>query len=70
MKFGLVEEHKASFPANRLCDVVGVSALGLPAFHGRPANRRQWSDLVTLAHIKQRSRLSLGRYGRPRMTEE
>jgi len=65
-----VEEHRSSFPVNRLCDVVGVSARGLRAFCSRPASRRQRSDLVTLAHIKEQSRLSLGSYGRPRMTEE
>ena len=47
-----------------------VSPRGLPAFRNRPAIRRQRSDLVTLAHIKEQSRLSLGSYGRPRMTEE
>ncbi len=70
MRFRFVEEHRASFPANRLCDVVGVSARGLRAFRSRPASRRQRSDMVTLAHIKEQSRLSLGSYGRPRMTEE
>jgi putative transposase len=43
---------------------------GLRAFRNRPASRRQRSDLATLAHIKEQSRLSLGSYGRPRMTEE
>ena len=47
-----------------------VSARGLRAFRSRPANRRLRSDLVTLAHIKEQSGLSLGSYGRPRMTEE
>jgi putative transposase len=47
-----------------------VSARGLRAFRSRPASRKQRSDLVTLAHIKEQSRLSLGSYGRPRMTEE
>ena len=70
MRFRFVEEHRASFPANRLYDVVGVSARGLTAFRSRPANCRQRSDLVTLAHIKEQSRLSLGSYSRPRMTEE
>ena len=60
----------AHFPTDRLCGVVGVSARGWRAFRSRPASRRQRSDLVTLAHIKEQSRLSLGRYGRPRMTEE
>lgn len=70
MRFRFVEEHRAHFPANRLCDVVGVRTRGLRAFRSRPAGRRQRSDMVTLAHIKQQSRLSLGSYGRPRMTEE
>lgn len=65
-----MEEHRDHFPANRLCEIVGVSARGLRAYRSRPASRRQRSDLVTLAKIKEQSRLSLGSYGRPRMTEE
>jgi putative transposase len=53
-----------------MCHVMNVSPRGLRAFRNRPASRRQRSDLVTLAHIKEQSRLSLGSYGRPRMTEE
>ena len=49
---------------------MNVSARGLQTFRNRPASRRQRSDMVTLAHIKEQSRLSLGSYGRPRMTEE
>ena len=70
MRFRFVEEHRASFPTNRLRNIVGVSTRGLRAFRSRPASRRQRSDLVTLAHIKEQSRLSLGSYDRPRMTEE
>jgi len=70
MRFRFIEEHSNSFPANRLCHVMGVSARGLRAFRSRPASRRQRSDLVVLAHIREQSRLSLGSYGRPRMTEE
>lgn len=32
--------------------------------------RRQRDDLVLLAHIREQHRLTLGSYGRPRMTEE
>jgi putative transposase len=53
-----------------MCHVMDVSPRGLRAFRSRPASRRQRSDMVTLAHIKEQSRLSLGSYGRPRMTEE
>ena len=70
VRFRFVEEHRDTFPAARLCQVMDVSSRGLRAFRSRPASRRQRSDLVTLAHIKEQSRLSLGSYGRPRMTEE
>lgn len=43
---------------------------GLRAFRSRPASRGKRSDLATFAHTKEQSRLSLGDYGRSRMTEE
>ena len=70
MRFRFIEEHRASFPAHQLCDVMGVSQRGLRAFRTRPTSRRQRTDMVMLAHIKEQSRLSLNSYGRPRMTEE
>ena len=70
MRFKFIEEHRNQFPTERLCKVMAVSPRGLRAFRHRPASRRQRSDLVTLAHIKEQSRLSLGSYGRPKMTEE
>lgn len=70
MRFKFIEEHRFAFPIGRMCRVMDVSPRGLRAFRNRPACRRQRSDLVTLAHIKEQSRLSLGSYGRPRMTEE
>ncbi len=70
MRFRFVEEQRGAFPINRLCQVMNVSARGLRAFRSRPASHRQRTDMVVLAHIKEQSRLSLGSYGRPRMTEE
>ncbi|WP_152477368.1 IS3 family transposase [Roseovarius sp. THAF9] len=70
MRFRFVEEHRGAFPIDRLCQVLNVSTRGLRAFRSRPASRRQRMDMVVLAHIKEQSRLSLGSYGRPRMTEE
>jgi putative transposase len=69
VRFRFIEEHSASFSTNRLCDVLDVSPRGLWAFRSQPASRRQRSDLATLAHIKEQSRLSLVSYGRQRMTE-
>ena len=71
MRFRFIEEHRSSFPANRMCEVAGcqfawsagISAAALPVVGSEPT----WS---LLAHIKEQSRLSLGSYGRPRMTEE
>lgn len=70
MRFRFIEEQRGSFPIGRLCEVMNVSPRGLRAFRSRPASRRQRTDMVVLAHIKEQSRLSLGSYGRPRMTEE
>ncbi|WP_416883152.1 IS3 family transposase [Marivita sp.] len=70
MRFRFIEEHGRDFPTNRLCQVLDVSERGLRAYRSRPASQRQRTDMVVLAHIKEQSRLSLGSYGRPRMTEE
>jgi len=70
VRFKFIEEHLSAFSIGRMCHVMDVSPRGLRAFRSRPASRRQRSDLVTLAHIKEQSRLSLGSYGRPRITEE
>ena len=70
MRFRFVEEHGGAFPTERLCQVMNVSPHGLWATRRRPGSRRQHMDMVVLAHIKEQSRLSLGSYGRPRMTEE
>ncbi len=70
MRFQFIEEHGHEFSTNRLCQVLGVSNRGLRAYRSRPASQRQQTDMVVLAHIKEQSRLSLGSYGRPRMTEE
>jgi len=53
-----------------LCHVVSVSSRVLRVCRSRRASCWQRSDLVTLALIKEQSRLSLGSNGRPRMTEE
>lgn len=70
MRFRFVEEQRGAFPIKLVCRIMNVSPRGLRAFRSRPASRRQRPDMVVLAHIKEQSRLSLGSYGRPRMTEE
>ncbi len=58
------------FPTTRLCQVLDVIERGLHAYHSRLASQRQRAEMIVLAHIKEQSRLSLGSYGRPGMTEE
>ena len=70
MRFAFVEEHRHDIPANRLCEIMDVSPRGYRAWRSRPASQRQRSDMMLLAHIREQFRLSLGSYGRPRMTEE
>ena len=70
MRFKFIDEHRDAFCANRMCVVLDVSERGLRAYRSRPASQRQRTDMVVLAHINEQSRLSLGSYGRPRMTEE
>ena len=47
-----------------------VSPRGYRAFRSRPLSQSQRKDMVVLAHIREQFALSLGSYGRPRMTEE
>ena len=70
MRLAFVEEHRRAIPVNRLRQIMDVSPRGCRAWCARPACRRQRTDMVLLAHIREQFRLSLGSYGRLRMTEE
>ena len=70
MRFAFIERYEGSLPRSHLCRMLGVSDRGLRAWRTRPMCQRQTGDLVLLAHIREQHRLSLGSYGRPRMTEE
>ena len=70
MRFAFIEEHRRAVPVDRLCRIMNVTSRGYRAWRNRPISRRQRDDLVLLAHIREQHCLSLGSYGRPRMTEE
>ncbi len=70
MRFAFVDEHHHQVPVERLCRIMDVTSRGYRAWRSRPISQRQRDDLVLLAHIREQHRLSLGSYGRPRMTEE
>ncbi len=70
MRFAFVEEHQKHVPVERLCRMLRVTSRGYRAWRRRPISRRQREDMVLLAHIREQHHLSLGSYGRPRMTQE
>lgn len=65
-----IAEYRGVLTRGHLCRLMGVSERGLHAWKHRPPSHRQRRDMVLLAHIRDQHRLSLGSYGRPRMTEE
>jgi putative transposase len=70
VKFAFVEEHRHQVPVERLCNILDITSRGYRAWRRRPVSQRQRDDMVLLAHIRDQYKLSLGSYGRPRMTEE
>ena len=70
MKFQYIADYRGSLTRSHLCRLMEVTERGLHAWKHRPPSHRQRRDMVLLAHIRDQHRLSLGSYGRPRMTEE
>jgi len=70
MRFQFVEENRRAISTERLCGIMNVSPRGFRAYRSRPISQSQRKDMVLLAHIIEQHKLSLGSYGRPRMTEE
>ena len=70
MRFQFIASYRGSLSRSHLCRIMGVTDRGLRAWLRRPPSIRQRRDMVILAHIREQHRLSLGSYGRPRMTEE
>ena len=70
MRFAFIEEHSKQVPVERLCRMLRVTSRGFRAWRDRPVSTRQRYDMVLLAHIREQHHLSLGSYGRPRMTQE
>jgi putative transposase len=65
-----VESWRHRWPVEMLCRVMQVSQRGYRSWRSRPISRRDRTDMKVLAHIREQYRLSLGSYGRPRMTME
>lgn len=70
MRLAFIAKNADMLPVERLCQIMDVSPRGYRAFRNRPLSQSQRTDMVVLAHIREQFALSLGSYGRPRMTEE
>jgi hypothetical protein len=65
-----VESCCYRWPVEILCRVMRVSPRGYRSWRSRPISRDARTDMAVLAHIREQYNLSLGSYGRPRMTME
>ena len=70
MRFAFIDGYDGALSQARLCKILKVSERGLRAWRNRFPSQRQRDDMVLLAHMREQQRLSLGSYGRPRMTAE
>lgn len=70
MKFGFIKEWRHIWSVGLLCNVMQVTPRGFRKWLTRPMSQRQRGDMKVLAHIREQYGLSLGSYGRPRMTME
>ena len=70
MRFAFIAKNADMLPVERLCQIMDVSPRGYLAYRTRPLSQSQRKDMVVLEPIREQFSLSLGSYGRPRMTEE
>jgi putative transposase len=67
VKFAFIDEEKAVWPVDALCDVLGVSRSGYYAWKGRPVSSRAREDVQLVADIKVAFKAGRGAYGSPRV---
>ena len=65
-----MENWRHVWPVETICRVMRVSPRGYRSWRTRPISQRARTDMSVLAHIREQYSLSLGSYGRPRMTME
>jgi putative transposase len=70
VKFGFIKEWGHIWSQEPLCNVMHVTTRGFRKWLTRQVSKRQHDDMRVLPHIREQYGLSLGSYGRPRMTME
>jgi putative transposase len=64
VKFAFIDEEKAHWPIDALCDVLSVSRSGYYAWKGRPAAPRDLEDAQLVVEIKAAYAVGRGGYAR------
>ena len=67
MIYEVIDAKKVAIPVGRGCRLFGVSMSGYYAWKTRWPSKRQYGDMVLLAHIRNRFTLSHETYGSPRL---
>lgn len=67
MNYEFVTEHRAEYPVERMCRVLGVSVSGYYAWRQRRPSARQQSDEYLLTQVRSVHAASRGLYGSPRV---
>ena len=67
MIYEVIDAKKVENPVGRGCRLFGVSMSGYYAWKRRGPSKRQYGDMILLAHIRNRFTLSHETYGSPRM---
>jgi putative transposase len=70
MRFAFIDAWRHQWRVAILCRVMRVSERGYRSWRTRPTSTHARTDMKVLAHIREQYSLSLGSYGRPRMTME
>ena len=67
MKFAFIDEEKATWPVDAMCDVLSVSRSGFYAWKMRPTSPRALEDAELVVDIKAAHKAGRGNYGSPRV---
>jgi transposase InsO family protein len=70
VKFAFIDEEKARWPVEMLCEVLNVSRSGYYAWKGRPPSARTLADAQLVVEIKAAYKVGRGGYGSPRVQRE
>jgi transposase InsO family protein len=67
VRFAFIDEEKATWPVDAMCDVLSVSRSGFYAWKTRPTSPRALEDAELVVDIKAAHKAGRGTYGSPRV---